>query len=205
MLSEQRFRDLWTRLGCRNDGSLQFAALERAYAEPHRAYHSTAHIEDCLQQFDWARSLAVCPDEVETAIWFHDAVYDPRSSDNEQRSAAWAKQSLVDEAEAEVAERVFALVMLTRHDAEPNSSDGELLLDIDLSILGRQPDEFALDDTQIRKEYAWVPEKEYRRRRAEVLKSFLSRPSIYRTQIFCDRFESQARTNLQAALVNLRR
>src|SRR5207248_1831792 len=164
-----RFSALWQRLGGRGDGRALMAALEQAFGEPPRAYHTAAHVEDCLDQFDLARNLAERPDEVEAAIWFHDAVYDPRASDNEQRSADWARRSLVEAgAAADSIERIAALVLLTRHVDPPASHDGELLLDIDLSILGRDPLTFDVYDAQIRREYDWVPEAEYRRRRPEL-------------------------------------
>jgi predicted metal-dependent HD superfamily phosphohydrolase len=60
-----------------------------AYSSPERYYHNLAHIQDSLSVFNQTSSLAAHSEEVELAIWFHDAVYDPRRSDSEQRSAEW--------------------------------------------------------------------------------------------------------------------
>jgi predicted metal-dependent HD superfamily phosphohydrolase len=99
---------------------------------------------------------------------------------------------------------VGALVLLTKHVQPPVSRDAELLLDVDLSILGREPAVFADYDRRIRGEYAWVPEEQYRARRAAILEGFLHRPSIYRTAFFRDRLEAQARDNLERAIARLR-
>src|SRR6185436_9759121 len=89
MGAELRFKwtELWRKLGVDNDAGPHFDELEARYNEPHRAYHNLAHIADCLEQFAAAKHLAEAPLAVELAIWFHDAVYDPRASDNEERSA----------------------------------------------------------------------------------------------------------------------
>ena len=63
-----------------------------AFAEPQRHYHNQQHIAECLTQFDAARNIARRPEAIEFAIWFHDAVYDPKAGDNEEKSAALAKK-----------------------------------------------------------------------------------------------------------------
>ena len=50
--------------------------LVAAYSEKHRHYHTARHISQCLKEFSEAKNLAQKPDEVELALWFHDAVYD---------------------------------------------------------------------------------------------------------------------------------
>lgn len=142
--------------------------------------------------------------ELEIALWYHDAVYDPRSTDNEARSAAMAQRDLQ---AARVApsriEAIDQLIMATKHDGTVETPDAALLVDIDLSILGRSRDEFEQYDQAIRAEYAWVPEDEYRAGRSAVLERFLARPAIYATTWFRARYEKIARRNLALALEQL--
>jgi predicted metal-dependent HD superfamily phosphohydrolase len=197
-----RWRDLWRRLGAYTTPELIFAELVRCYGEPHRAYHTLDHIQDCLQQFDQVRTLLERADEVELALWCHDAIYDPRAADNELRSANWAEEILKGGGVAtEVIARIRGLILATRHDIPPDRPDAALLVDIDLSILGRAVAEFDRYDAAIRREYQWVPAAAYREARAKVLESFLARPAIYLTPHFYDRYEAQARENLTRAIM----
>jgi len=203
-LDQSRWSGLWHRLGARGDGLSIFSALGAAYADPVRAYHTAEHIRDCLVQFDLSRHTAQRPDEVEAAIWFHDAVYLPGSSDNEDRSARLAQTALRDAgAPKEAAHRIAGLVLATKHLAIPSERDAALLCDIDLSILGRTPEVLEEFERRIRREYAWVPEDVYRGARAEILEGFLRRGVIYQTDFFRQRYEIPARANLQRVIAQL--
>ncbi len=162
-----------------------FEQLVNAYSQKHRHYHTGAHIDHCLQQFDTASGLAQEPAEVELALWFHDAVYDPYSSDNEAKSADLACALLNRNGVAsERVERVRAHIMATRHEAPAVLEDSKLLVDVDLSILGVDEAAYAKFETDVREEYRWVPGPLFRRKRAEILESFLARPAIYNTAPF---------------------
>ena len=200
-LDQKRWDALWTRLGAQGSGRSIFAHLNSAYAEPNRAYHTADHIRDCLTQLDRARELAQRPDEVEAALWFHDAVYVPGAPDNEDRSARLAQTALLAcGVSLEVARRVAELVLATRHLTIPQEPDAQLLCDIDLSILGREWEAFDEFERRIRQEYDWVPEAVYRSTRSEILSGFLRRRSIYQTEQFRERYERPARANLEHAL-----
>lgn len=109
-----------------------FGELCRAYSEPHRAYHNCDHIVDCLEQFDLARELSEYPDELECAIWFHDAIYDVHGSQNEQLSADWAERFLSGSGlKPARTERVVANIMATLHDGQPTGVDQMLMVDVD--------------------------------------------------------------------------
>ncbi len=200
------FATAWHDAGARTDGTALCEALLAAYAESQRHYHSTQHLAECLQGFEAVRHLAQQPAEVALALWFHDAVYDVQRHDNEVQSAAWARQALATAGvQAAVAERVYELVLATRHTSVPATGDAQLLVDIDLSILGTDAQRFAQYEQQIRNEYAFVPEDVFRSKRKEVLQSFANRPRIYCTEHFYAALEARARANLARAVRSPRR
>lgn len=189
---------LWGELGAASASGGLLNQLVAAWGERQRHYHTLQHLRECLAHFEAASMLARRPAEVELALWFHDAVYDPQQDDNEQRSADWARASVRAAGCAPgVADRVHALVMATRtHAYAGDDPDTRLLLDIDLAILGAAPARFDEYQRQIRREYAHVPDDVFRERRAQVLRGFLARPRIYLTDAFHDALEARARQNL---------
>lgn len=188
-------------LAARPIGPAVFDELVARYSEPHRKYHTLQHLTECLAHFEAVRDLAVQPAEVEMALWFHDAIYDTQRHDNEETSADWAREVLLAHGTATAAaQRVHDLVMATRHTALPASPDEQLLVDIDLSILGAGPGRFAEYEQQIRHEYAFVPAALFQQKRREILQGFLDRPVIYSTAHFRETLEARARENLCRAI-----
>lgn len=175
------------------------------YAEPHRAYHTAQHLEECAERFEEARGLATDPGAVQIALWFHDAVYDTHSpQNNEDRSAVWAIRVLASVgATAERQSSVHGMILATKHDATPDSRDAALTVDIDLSIFGASVPRFDEYEAQVRREYAWVADQTFRQARATILREFLARPRIYFTDFFYNRLEAPARENLQRSLARL--
>ena len=203
MTPGERWDALWQELGLSAERSC-FDALLARHAEPHRAYHTLEHLEECFDLLDEHRNLARQSTDIELAIWFHDAVYDPRSQDNEQQSAAVAANFLASAgAASELIARVESLILATRHVDLPATGDAQLLVDIDLGILGSEPPRFWEYERQIRREYEFVPEAEYRRARSAVLARFLQRPRIYHTPAIAAAREQRARANLAASIEQL--
>lgn len=205
ILPGERFAELWTALGARDHGWAAFRDLRERYDEPHRAYHDASHVCACLRLFDdpEVRSLATHPAEVEAALWFHDAVYDTKRTDNEERSAELAEQTFRQAGvDADVVARIVALVRATK-DHVATTDDAKLVVDIDLSILGEDAAVYAKFEDAIRREYAWVEPAAYAGGRAAVLRRFLERPAIYATPLLRTRYEARARENLSLALSRL--
>lgn len=191
-----RWSALWQKLGASQVPNI--GPLLARLGERHRHYHTLTHIRHCLNVYDRG---PIRDDVVELALWFHDAIYDPRARDNEERSAAWCREwcQCMDIAH-EIEERVAACILATRHSSDPRTAYETLTISIDLSILGESPERFRAYDRQIRREYAWVPMAIYRRERARVLRGFLDRPVIYPHPWWERRLGRQARINLRRAL-----
>jgi predicted metal-dependent HD superfamily phosphohydrolase len=174
------------------------------YAEPQRHYHTLQHLGECLARFERERAAAEHPAEVLLALWFHDVIYDVHAQDNEARSADWARDALrAAGASAEAADRVHSLVMATRHDALPEGRDAELMIDIDLAILGAGAERFDEYERQVGVEYGFVPDEVRRPRRRAILQRFLDRPAIYATPGMHARLEASARSNLMRSIAAL--
>lgn len=181
------------------------AALEARWSEPHRHYHGLNHLRECLARFAEVRALAQDAEVVEAALWFHDAIYDARRTDNEARSAALARTMLTPKGISnEHIARVEAIILTTRHAAPSADADTQLTCDIDLAILGADAERFDAYERDVRAEYAWVPMPIYRVKRAEILMRFLASPRIYQTAHFHALLNDAARDNLAHSLEVLR-
>ena len=199
-----RWQSVWRELGASQAHEDLFHRLVACYSEPHRKYHTMQHLNECFAHIEHVRSIAERPGEVELALWFHDAVYQTSRKDNEERSADWARESaLAGGLSVEQANRIFALVMVTKHNAVPVGRDAEVLVDIDLGILGSDLARFDQYEVQVRQEYSWVPVPLYRKERRKILQEFASRPTIYCTEYFRAAYEAQARDNIARSLAQL--
>ncbi|MHB9759666.1 HD domain-containing protein [Streptomyces sp. BYX5S] len=175
------------------------------WSEPQRKYHTVDHLAAVLDHIDVLEEHAAEPELVRLAAWFHDAVYRPDRSENEERSAALAERALTEAglSARDVAE-VARLVRLTvTHDPAEDDTNGEALCDADLAILAAPTPAYAAYTKAVRAEYAFVPDEAFREGRAAVLRQLLDLPRLFRTPYGRSRWESAARENLTAELTLL--
>jgi predicted metal-dependent HD superfamily phosphohydrolase len=175
--------------------------LIAAYSAPRRHYHNLKHVEDCLDALADIDDLSITDrDILIQAIWWHDVVYDATRSDNEELSAQLAEKYLQPDLRQEVAR----LIRLTKsHQIEPGDRLGEILISIDLRILGAVPTLYDTYASAIRKEFAHIPDDAYRVGRAEVLRRFVARPVIYPDPVFAKQYDRQARENIAREIASL--
>lgn len=206
MMLRPRFEALWTRSVGAGDPAPVWDRLDAGYGDSGRAYHGWAHVAAMLTGLEAAKAepefARLRFDAVELAAFFHDAVYDPRRSDNEAASAAlFAEHAGAAPAlGTEGVERVRALILATaEHGASPDPAT-RLLIDLDLAILGAAPEAYAAYAQATRREYAHVPDALWQLGRSAVLRRFLDRETIFQTQFFVRRFEAPAGANLAGEL-----
>jgi predicted metal-dependent HD superfamily phosphohydrolase len=178
---------------------LSFEEIVEAYSAPERVYHTLEHIVHMLSTVESLAAHAAHLSSVRLATWLHDVAYDPKAPDNEERSAQVALD-LCEELAIPVGQKVAGLIQTTKtHDAG-NDIDAQILLDADLAILGAPEPAYHAYAEGIRREYAWVPEAEYRQERRRILGSFLVQPRIY---YFLAQLEQPARRNMAAEIARL--
>lgn len=193
----ERFFALWTRLGAKGNPEKVFDRLVQRYSEPHRFYHNRQHWEFGIKQFNLLSELAEHPDFVEFAWAFHDSVYAIGATNNEEQSCRLAVETLRQaKVHGGVQVHVGSLIMATKHDQIPSNMDQKIMVDIDLAILGQEPEIFGDYERRVRVEYESVDEKVFWKARKGILQGFLDRERIYYTDLFQDIYEDQARENL---------
>jgi precorrin-6B C5,15-methyltransferase / cobalt-precorrin-6B C5,C15-methyltransferase len=187
----------------------RLAATRARWAEPHRHYHATTHLDSLLSLFAELRSSLHDPEAVRLAIFYHDAIYRPDRADNETASAALMRSDLDGLVDAEALSRAETLILATRQHRIPESvgadcaADCALFLDMDISILGAGEAEFDRYEAGIAAEY--LPHYDlaaYRAGRAAVLAGFLARDRLFLSESFF-RLEAPARANLARSLAAL--
>ncbi|MFF5478940.1 hypothetical protein ACFY5C_16565 [Streptomyces sp. NPDC012935] len=177
-------------------------SLLTRWQEPQRRYHTLTHLTAVLDRIDELAGHARDPDVVRLAAWFHDAVYLPDRSENEERSARLAERALVEAGvPAERTAEVARLVRLTvTHAPAPDDPDGQVLCDADLAILAAPPSAYAAYTAAVREEYHFVPNDAFREGRAAILRQLLDLPSLFSTPYGHEKWEATARYNLAAEL-----
>ena len=197
---ESRFTSLLTTLGLPL-GLIPglYQDLHAHYADPHRHYHNLAHIAHLLTLLDGTKSHTP---ELELAIWFHDIIYDPKSSDNEAQSALFFTQKFNHLVHPGLIKNTARLILATDPSRPRTKAPDELLLvDLDLSILGAAPDDYLTYTKAIRQEYLHVPDADFAAGRTKILQRFLTGP-IYHTNHFTH-LEEPARRNLNDEIATL--
>ena len=207
----------WAKLMTRNNAKTYWFGKDRTnifrkifseYSNRTRKYHNITHVSDCLVEFDFAKQAITLPfaDEMETAIFYHDLIYNPKDkTGNELKSAQRAKSELTYlELSEQFNNKVYQLILATDHfHNSPTALEEQLIGDMDLAILGKSEKVFQQYERNIRREYSFVSDKDFKNGRTQALKYFHSQKTIFYTELFQNKYEAQARINLEKAIQKL--
>jgi predicted metal-dependent HD superfamily phosphohydrolase len=185
------------------------AALLGRWREPHRHHHGEQHLADVLDAVHLLADETADVAVVLLAAWYHDAVYDGRPGEDEERSAQCAERELA--GLGVPPQRVRAVAGLVRatvdHTGDPpagvDGRDAAVLNDADLSVLAAVEPRYRRYADGVRAEYAHVPEAAFRQGRAAVLQRLLAAPHLFRTHHGRAHWEPAARRNLARELAEL--
>ena len=174
--------------------------IEKCYSSPLRRYHNLNHLQNMAENL-----VDIKPDFdpiIGLAIVYHDLVYNTLRKDNEERSANVAVVRMREILSDSDLDRLHRYIVATKTHS-PGDEWLNILLDIDLSILAKSPQEYKAYSRQIRIEYLWCPSLLYKNGRIKVLESFLNRDFIYQTDYFRNKWEKQARENIRLEIESL--
>jgi predicted metal-dependent HD superfamily phosphohydrolase len=182
-----------------------FKEIERKYTTSRRHYHNLHHIQALLQLCETYAGQLQDPDVVTFSAFYHDIIYNVLRKDNEPRSAALAVKRLRELAvPAEKVEQVKLFIEATQAHTMTggvtHTTDLQLFLDFDMSILGANWEAYEAYTRQVRREYRIYPDKLYYPGRRQFLQQCLQAAFIFQTQLFRDRYEAQARENMAREL-----
>jgi len=183
---------------------LLWSEVEVSHSAPHRYYHTLTHLEHMHQQLVPCKNWIDDWDTILFSLFYHDIIYDPLQSDNEEQSAALAVQRLqaLSYPELKIA-RCQEQILATNKHKQQADTDANYFIDADLSVLGSNWNTYAQYAANVRKEYAVYPDSVYKPGRYQVLQHFLQMERIYKTPYFLECFEIQARQNLRRELQQL--
>jgi len=176
--------------------------IENNYLSKSRHYHNLEHIENMFSELDKVESQIKELDTLQFAIYYHDIVYKPTKNDNEHQSALIFEKRISETSFTNL-RGCMAQIEATKEHKSSNDNDINILLDLDLSILGKSPKEYKKYYKNIRKEYQIYPNFMYRKGRRKVLKNILRLDFIYKTDFFKQEYENQAKENLRLELKQL--
>ncbi|MFD1002472.1 hypothetical protein ACFQ21_24320 [Ohtaekwangia kribbensis] len=178
--------------------------IEKSYTAKKRYYHNQSHLENLLKELTSIKESIEDWDCIIFSIAYHDIVYNTLQKDNEEQSAALAKQRLTEIAfPADRINKCVQQILATKGHTISDNKDTNFFTDADLSILGASWDVYETYFKSIRKEYSYYPDLLYKPGRKKVLQHFLGMGKIFKTDKFFSMYEEQARKNLSAELALL--
>ncbi len=176
--------------------------LVKQYSSSSRLYHNLQHLTFMLDELE---QCSCKPDNREAlifSIFYHDVIYKASKKDNELQSAIVLEKHL-SKTDFKYIQLCKESIHATKEHKKSANSDINLLLDLDLAILGQNAEKYTSYTQKIRKEYDLYPDFLYKPARRKAMIHFLKQKQIFKTVEFFDKYEKQARENIYNEIASL--
>ncbi len=201
MSLQQSFLQLVTPYSTTIHAQKLWAELAIAYTTQERHYHTLTHLKNLLDQLLQVKTEIADWNTILFTLFYHDIIYNPLKNDNEDQSAQLAVQRMRElNLPPSTIEKCRGQILATIGHQVAIDQDTNYFTDADLSILGAERELYLQYTKNVRKEYNDYPDLVYNAGRAKVLKHFLAMEKIYKTEYFHQRFEVNAKLNLEREL-----
>jgi predicted metal-dependent HD superfamily phosphohydrolase len=178
--------------------------IEINYTKKKRYYHSLTHLEHLYAQLENVKISIEDWDTILFTLFYHDVIYSALKKNNEEQSALLAEKRMAQfGVNANIIEKCKNQIIATKQHLQNEHSDTNYFTDADLSILGADWEQYCVYFKNVRKEYSIYPSIIYNPGRKKVLQHFLGMDRIYKTAFFYDKFEVNAKMNLQKEMEQL--
>ena len=172
--------------------------IEKNYLNKKRHYHTLHHLDSLLAQLIDVKEEIQNWNTILFTLYYHDIIYNSLKSDNEEKSAELAKKRMKQiSVSIDTIELCKNQILETKSHIKSTDSDTNYFTDADLSVLGQSWETYSLYYKNVRNEYSIYPDLVYNPGRKKVLNHFLSMDRIFKTDFFYNKFEAQAKQNLQ--------
>jgi predicted metal-dependent HD superfamily phosphohydrolase len=178
--------------------------IEIQYSQKGRYYHNLEHLDHMFSELELVKTYISDFSNICISVFYHDIIYDASSKNNEEKSAEYAKNRLRElNVEQKSIDQISDQILATKAHQKSANEDINYLLDVDLSILGKDTQTYLDYTKKIRKEYSIYPDLLYKPGRKKVLKHFLELENIFKTDYFKNKYENQTRINIERELITL--
>ncbi|MBP1165330.1 putative metal-dependent HD superfamily phosphohydrolase [Chryseobacterium sp. PvR013] len=178
--------------------------IETRYSEKGRHYHNLFHLENMFHELEAVKANISDFTAVSFSVFYHDIIYDATSKSNEEKSAVKAEKRLSEiHVNNDKISIISEQILATKSHQQSDHADTNYLLDADLSVLGKDFKTYMEYTQNIRREYSIYPDFLYKPGRKKVLKHFLELESIFKTEYFKEKYETQSKENIKAEILLL--
>ncbi|CAG9324504.1 unnamed protein product [Blepharisma stoltei] len=206
---KERWYNLCKKLGIENRKiEYWWEMVSSQYNRKFRYYHTLNHIYQMYSLLDnYSNNYSQI---LELSIWFHDVIYyadykgfhDDRNNEVKSKDLFinFCKDCGINECYSKVESYILATIT---HRPETTEEEELIFLDLDMSILGASEETYNEYSENIKREYSFYSDEDYRKGRCQVMQKFLERDHIYYSDYFRPMLENQARNNISREIDSL--